>query len=576
MIGKHASKLLIRLPGVRVTAFRGKPTPSVGIIAIGPGKVEPLFPETTLQFVGQATDWVLLEPDTVEDIHPWDRAHQQVGFIRTNTPDLSGKDVYVEPNTPHQRRLVYSTSVPNGGQTVQEAEPPGPPYPPYGTLNPHYPPSSKATLSPDWHLAHGRFHEAWKVTRGAGVRIAHLDIGWWPCHYSAPLHMLTNLGKNFVEGGDNTVDPGKGPNAGHGTATLALLAGKTVELTSKTASTPNGQVYKGFIGGAPEAEIVPVRVAGVDGSVVYLYGDTMARGLAHALDPGDGKRCDVVSLSHGGLPMKSWAHATNALYEAGVVVVAAAGDSFWAVFTDIATHFTVYPSAFYRVVTSTGVTSDGGPYKRDELSVMQGCWGPDKVMMKATGSYTPNVPWMRYKTKYGWNMDGAGTSASTPQTAAACALWLAVYAKGYEKDWLRVAACREALKLSVSDPKKDFHEIGLGRLNAASMLDEKNAQEIEAMRAANKLQHIEPDDVSWPFFRLLFGLPPPGNGIEEMYEVEAYQIFYQSHDETLIASAQDCANGHHPSTGDVAALRVRFLKERNMSNALRNYLTSRP
>jgi len=583
MLDNNEAKLLIRLPNKHISSFRGAQIQSMsGVSGIEPGKLEPLFPDTTLQFVGQAPDWVVLQPDKVDkDTLPWDRAHKQAQSILDGTPDLSASDVYVEPNIVHRRCLSDSTSTPELQPTIQSDAPEdvqGPPYAPTGILNQHYPPSSEMSFSPAWHLERGRFPDAWETAKGEGVRIAHLDIGWWPEHYSKPLHMLTELGKNFVDDNNDTVDPGKGPNAGHGTATLALLAGNRVSLNGKTAATPKGQVYNGFIGGAPEAEIVPVRIAGVDGSVVYLYGDTMAKGLAHALDPGDGKRCDVVSLSHGGLPMKSWAHATNALYEAGVVVVAAAGNSFWAVITDVATHFTVYPSAFYRVVTSTGVTYDGGPYKLDELRVMQGCWGPDKVMKKATGSYTPNVPWMLYKTVHGWSMDGAGTSASTPQTAAACALWLAGPGKHYVKDWRRVAACREALKRSVADPEKDFKEIGLGRLDAAAMLDAKLANEIKALYNANELQHIGPDDVSWPFFRLLFGLPPPGEGIidgtAEMYEVEALQLFYQSKNKALIETAQDVENGRALIPEELATFKRQLLQEPNMSNALRNFMAT--
>ncbi|MFL9910086.1 S8 family serine peptidase [Paraburkholderia sp. RL17-337-BIB-A] len=383
--------------------------------------------------------------------------------------------------------------------------------------------------------------------------------------------MRRDLGWNFVEGGKDTVDPGEGINAGHGTATLALLAGNKVTLCGTSAEN-RGKVYEGFIGGAPEAEIVPVRIAGVAGSVIYLYGETMARGLTHALNPGDGKPCDVVSLSHGGLPMKSWARAVNSLFEAGIVVVAAAGDSFWAEVTDIATHFTVYPSAFYRVVTATGVTYDGGAYKRNELGVMQGCWGPDAVMKKATGAYTPNVPWMVYRTEHGWDMNGGGTSASAPQIAAACALWLAAYGKDYARNWRRVAACRKALALSAADKEKNFSEIGLGRLDIAAMLDKKLAIKVKTLAEQGKLQHIPPDDVSFPFFRLLFGLPPPGDGIKEMYEVEAMQIVYGSRNKFLFQAMEAYANGRRPSKEQRTNLKALFLQEQNMSRSLRTFL----
>jgi len=91
-----------------------------------------------------------------------------------------------------------------------------------------------------------------------------------------------------------------------------------------------------------------------DGSQTISPGDVPNWALA----PSSGGPCDVVSLSHGGLPSNAWARAVNDLYDAGIVVVAASGDSFNLKVVDLATHFTVYPSAFHRV------------------GEMQGCWGP--------------------------------------------------------------------------------------------------------------------------------------------------------------------------------------------------------
>jgi subtilisin family serine protease len=50
----------------------------------------------------------------------------------------------------------------------------------------------------------------------------------------------------------------------------------------------------------------------------------MAKGIEYATDAG----CQVISLSMGGLPTRSWAAAVNRAYEAGVVICAAAGNRF--------------------------------------------------------------------------------------------------------------------------------------------------------------------------------------------------------------------------------------------------------
>ncbi|SIN80709.1 S8/S53 family peptidase [Paraburkholderia phenazinium] len=594
-------KLLIRLPLSQVKVFRTtllqQGPANAGIPGLQPGTVETLFPETTLLWSGPVHDWLVLQPTNLGAKNRWDEAHNQAKSLRAANPEAAA-NVYVEPNTRHERRTGPSTTdAEDEEMQVAKGEPPsGPPYPPSSGWISAYPPNAGATFSPGWHLEHAKFLQAWTQTQGDGATIAHLDIGWCREHYSVPLNIHEELGWNFVDGNKDTQDPGKGPNAGHGAATIALLAGNKVSLHGQTTTTPNCKDYSGFIGGAPRAAVIPVRIAGVDGSVIYLYGETMAKGLAYALTANHGKPCDVVSLSHGGLPTKAWAQATNALYEAGTLVVAASGDSFWAVFTDIATHYTVYPSAFYRVVTATGVTFDNGAYKRNKVGVMQGCWGPDAVMRKATSAYTPNVPWMTAETKHGWTMDGQGTSASTPQIAAACALWMAYRGKSYPEGWQRVQACRRALEVSAADKNEDFSEIGLGRLDVENLLSQDTDDIVKADYTSEdpnrQLQHIGEDEVSWPFFRLLFGWAPPGggirkpspgleaqvgkqpDGIEQMYEVEALQLLYKTHNRAFLDFIEQTQSMAVARPGDKQALKDFLVAEPDISNALRNFLMS--
>ena len=79
---------------------------------------------------------------------------------------------------------------------------------------------------------------------------------------------------------------------------------------------------------------------------------------------------------------------------------------------------------------------------------MQGNYGPDEKMKTALGAYTPNVPWAEIDCAKIVDMDGAGTSAATPQIAAAAALWLAEHwdvVKNYSQPWMRIEAVRFAL-----------------------------------------------------------------------------------------------------------------------------------
>ena len=99
-------------------------------------------------------------------------------------------------------------------------------------------------------------------------------------------------------------------NSGHGTGTIGILAGGKV-------AAQGGE----YLGGAPEAEIVPLRVAD---SVVLLRTSALAQALDYAVE----QRCDVLTLSMGGLPSRAWAEAVDRAYEQGICICAAAGNHF--------------------------------------------------------------------------------------------------------------------------------------------------------------------------------------------------------------------------------------------------------
>ena len=60
----------------------------------------------------------------------------------------------------------------------------------------------------------------------------------------------------------------------------------------------------------------------------------------------------------GGLPSQAWADAANKAYEAGIVVVCAAGNNFGG----LPTSLVVYPARFDRVIAACGVMADKTPY----------------------------------------------------------------------------------------------------------------------------------------------------------------------------------------------------------------------
>ena len=241
---------------------------------------------------------MLAKPSIIIQQNPWDAAHQAAAQHSYRS--------YIEPDIINPVATPPPTAMATKG------------------LSSHFPPFQ--AVSPGWHLGQDftGFLNVRGLATGRGVRIAHLDTGYTPGHASTPRHMRPELGWSTWDDTDNTVDPGDKDlvgalQPGHGTATLALLAGGTVTLQFGT------ERFTGDFGGAPDAEVIPVRIGP---SVIHFYSSSMARGLHYALAPrGDpAMKAHVISLSHGGLPSAAWADAVNALYVAGVTVVAASGD----------------------------------------------------------------------------------------------------------------------------------------------------------------------------------------------------------------------------------------------------------
>ena len=360
---------------------------------------------------------------------------------------------------------------------------------------------------------HSQFDAAAEQTSGgAGVRIAHLDTGYDPAHASVPKRLRADLAGNFVEGdgkGDATdrSDGAIANNFSHGCGTLSILAGARV---------PGLKPF----GCAPEAEIVPVRVAN---RVVLFSNTSIARGLdyVHKLCASDATRVHVVSLSMGGIPSQAWAEAVNALYEAGVVVVAAAGNNF----DNLPTRFIVYPARFGRVIAACGVMADGRPYANLPKDRMAGNYGPDSKTRTALAAYTPNIPWARFGEPTVVDFDGNGTSAATPQVAGAAALWIekhrAEYA-AYSDDWMRAEAVRKALLGAAGQGVGGGRgEFGSGMLRAADTLSRNAA-------SRSTLNKTATDSAGFAFLRLLLGDSSPGltaaKSRMSMLELEAAQV----------------------------------------------------
>ena len=337
-----------------------------------------------------------------------------------------------------------------------------------------------------WHLD-GNFSDL-RNARGAvsdpiqhAVLIAHLDTGYDPDHSSCPAHIETALERDFT--GAQTVNSARDTspglpvplsNRGHGTATIALLAGRDPGMQ------PDG--VSGALGGAPGCRILPIRVGD---SVIRLRTSSIVKGFDYARD----RDADVISMSMGGIASDMLAEAVNDCYEAGVVMVTAAGNFVEGVPSP---RSIVYPARHRRVIAATGVMANGAPYDDLRSGTMAGCHGPDSNMDYALAGWTPNVFWARFGESAIIDQDGQGTSAATPQVAAAAALWIAKYRQtlaAYPQGWMRGEAVRQALfrrartQTTASNAALVRQKLGRGIVDAMAALGQPPLPAMQLVRA---------------------------------------------------------------------------------------------
>jgi hypothetical protein len=435
----------------------------------------------------------------------WEMAHRA---LAAKGSPLAAPGVYIEPDLGHS--WYYDNPTPCKGLGAAPGDTCG--FNDQIEELPHRPNEFAWHLGPNFsQLKQARDQVA--AAGPATVRVAILDVGFDFSHQAKPEHLRHDLKRNFVVDPPNNdvSDPyerGLLRNPGHGTATIAILAGG--RLNGMTAPADTGD----YLGGAPLAEVIPVRIAT---SVILLRTSAFAAALDYLIAPnGDpALRPDVVSMSMGGLASRAWAEVVNRAYEAGICLVTAAGNNFPGSPESI-----VYPARFRRVIAACGVMANGDPYIRDKVPFrrMAGNYGPNSKMSTALAAYTPNMPWAEINCPGIVDMDGAGTSAATPQVAAAAALWLQKYKPQLQslEPWQVVEAVRQALFVSADKTSPDCKTyFGQGLLRAVAAL---------AVAPAQGLAITPPDVVSFPLLRVLTNLGVAAAPRIQMLEMEALQL----------------------------------------------------
>lgn len=497
-----------------------------------------------------------------EGINPWDLAHETRKLSKDLKINFTEPDIIHINNTYNQKNLNREIIRSFGRDEKIIGD--------YDSEWSH--PMNKKEI---WHL--GDDYSQLKASRdavneiGNKVRIAHFDTGILKGHPMLPDNIIEKLQRSFSHDDDISDDASDRRNnifngIGHGTSTLSILAGRKSEYEEYG--------FNDYLGGAPHAEIIPVRISR---SVVLLATSAFVEAIDYILGLNATNQCDIITMSMGGLPTKAWANAVNRAYEKGIFISCASGDNVGG----LPTANTIYPARFRRVVNVTGVCYDYTPYYHGNIfntKAVQGNFGPEFLMDNAIAAFSPNVPWIAHDkddniltNKIG--LDGAGTSSSTPQVAAAAANYIRKYRKELDTllPWQKVEAIRNALFQSAykrnvnGDNMKLYFGNGILKANDALSIGVNDYPLIKQPE----------DEVRFPLFKMLFGrsfsASPDTEIFNQMIEVELLQIIESS------ASLQKMMN---KVNYDFISLNVadknnfieEILEQSSASNTLKKYL----
>lgn len=243
-----------------------------------------------------------------------------------------------------------------------------------------------------WALESIRAPQAWEYatskgrpTRGAGVLIAQPDTG---VTKHDELQGITFVAPRNLLGGkpNDPTDPlSKTGSPGHGTSTASVAVSPETLAMS---------------GSAPLAQLMPIRTI----EKVWLISQIkVAQAIDHAVNHG----AHVITMSLGGLPSLSLQSALARATNAGVVVMAAAGNCVKEV---------VYPARYDQCLAIGGVDNDDRPWVGTCMGREVDFAAPAQNVFRATA---PNKGVAQ----------GQGTSYAVAITAGAAACWLAFHGR---------------------------------------------------------------------------------------------------------------------------------------------------
>lgn len=263
--------------------------------------------------------------------------------------------------------------------------------------------TSPTPLDRAWSLRNMRVDKAWNIQPtaglkdGEGITIAHLDTGWTDHNDLDFINFDLNRAKDFIEPKSNAEDPLTYPgNPGHGTKTgSVIMSGGGVGVSD---TIPSGEVT----GVARKVTYVPIRCIK---SVVIIFNSDVAKAITYATV----SKCDVISMSLGGRPMKAMQVALENATDNDVIVLNAAGNNVRVV---------VWPARYPQAIAVAGSNHLDLPWNGSSRGQRVDISAPGE------GVYVAEPGPSKRKV-----VPGNGTSYATANMAGVAALWLAFHQK---------------------------------------------------------------------------------------------------------------------------------------------------
>ncbi|MCD7910908.1 S8 family peptidase [Bacillus velezensis] len=271
-----------------------------------------------------------------------------------------------------------------------------------------------------WGLKAIHVEEAWKKTKGKGIKIAILDTGVNANH--------PDLAGNIKEVADFTGSKSGAEDVqGHGSHCAGIIAGVENQF--------------GIIGVAPEAELYCGKVLGDNGSGSY---DSIAKGIEWAIK----KEVDIISMSLGSStkPPELLHKLIRQAYDKNILIIAATGNENSEI---------CYPALYDEVIAVSAVDKSlqhaqfSNHGMKNEITAP----GVDIVSTYKNGGYAKL----------------SGTSMATPMVAGAAALIIARYRDLFNGSTPEIKSAYEILDRMTTDLGEEGRDewYGEGIINLA-------------------------------------------------------------------------------------------------------------